>query len=146
MTLLYGRVLLQVSFPFLYCLNSFHSSLSPFLTSSLCQCGSPPHSLLFLSLSSCLSVSPIIDSSHSFPLQCSRQSPSRAPCFLFPLTICSLHTLTSSHYLLIGGTGGKGEAVYGVWEKAEQYFHKGYLRPLPLRSPFTISGRHTAGS
>lgn len=45
-----------------------------------------------------------------------------------------------------GNGGGKGGAVYGVWEEAEQYFHKGYLRPLPLSSSFTIPGRHTVGS
>lgn len=43
------------------------------------------------------------------------------------------------------GTGGGGQRRCCVW-RLGQYFHKGYLRPLPLSSSSTIPERHTAGS
>lgn len=46
------------------------------------------------------------------------------------------------------GTGGGTEEMLcmGSEWRLGQYFHKGYLRPLPLSSSSTIPERHTAGS
>lgn len=63
------------------------------------------------------------------------------------------HNLLAAHsrhltplFIDLGMGGGRGDAVYGVWKEDGQYFHKGYLRPLPLSSSSTIPERHTAGS
>lgn len=116
---------------------------------------SPLHqSLLFSSSTShasplCLSVSPAIDSSHSFYLQWSQHSPSLATCFLFPLSQSVSCTLPPPHPIIYwsGNRGGTEEMLcMGSEWRLGQYFHKGYLRPLPLSSSSTIPERHTAGS
>ncbi len=117
------------------------SYFSHFISLPLFSLSSPSLSLLvFLSLQ---------------PLTAPTASLCNAASTLLPSLLafsCLSHNLLAAHsrrltpLFIDWGTGARGGAVNGVWEEAEQYFHKGYLRPSPLSSSSTIPGRHTVGS
>lgn len=106
------------SFPFAYCPNLFHSSLTPFLTfltSSLCYSCSLPQPLMSFSLLVFLSLQPLTASTASLCNAAGTLRPP-TPCFLFPLSQSVGCTLLLPHPIIYwsGNGGTRGGAAYGV--------------------------------